>query len=495
MTARIVIIGAGIGGLTTGALLAQAGYDVTVLERHTYPGGSAGTFYHQGYRFDAGATVAGGFQANGPHTLVGEKLGIKWPVHLSETAWTVHLPDRNVTVTRDRADVIDKFPASKHFWDDQARAADLCWAMAASGLPWPPSSLAEAIQLVRTGVRYLPNDLRLLPLLFTTTRQWMSRYGLATDRAFVRFIDAQLLISAQTTSQHANALYSATALDLARQGVVDVEGGMGGLAQTLAKRIQDFGGQLLFRKQAVATQVENGKATGVWVQPGRRTTSREFFPCDCLIANVTPWSLDHLLGEESPTSLQKEVRQRRYGAGAFSIHLGVNATMLSAASVDHHQIVTEMEGPLGEGRSIFVSISPKWDEHRAPLGHRAVTVTTHTDVQPWWEMRDDVAYEERKEAYTERIIDAVDAHLPGFRRSIVLLLSGTPITYHYYTGRYLGMVGGFPQTSLFNARGPQTGIANIKLVGDSIFPGQSTAAVTLGAMRVAKAIMQKQQKE
>ena len=56
----------------------------------------------------------------------------------------------------------------------------------------------------------------------------------------------------------------------------------------------------------------------------------------------------------------------------------------------------------------------------------------------------------------------------------------TPPSYHYYTGRYLGMVGGFPQTSLLNARGPQTGIANIKLVGDSIFPGQSTAAVTLG---------------
>ena len=64
----------------------------------------------------------------------------------------------------------------------------------------------------------------------------------------------------------------------------------------------------------------------------------------------------------------------------------------------------------------------------------------------------------------------------------------TPPSYHYYTGRYLGMVGGFPQTSLLNARGPQTGIANIKLVGDSIFPGQSTAAVTLGAIRVAKSV-------
>ena len=42
-----VVIGAGIGGLTAAALLLRAGQRVTVLEAHVYPGGSAGTFYHQ----------------------------------------------------------------------------------------------------------------------------------------------------------------------------------------------------------------------------------------------------------------------------------------------------------------------------------------------------------------------------------------------------------------------------------------------------------------
>src|SRR4051794_12907025 len=58
---RIIVIGAGIGGLTAAALLAHDGFDVTVLEAHVYPGGCAGTFFHKGYRFDAGATLAGGF--------------------------------------------------------------------------------------------------------------------------------------------------------------------------------------------------------------------------------------------------------------------------------------------------------------------------------------------------------------------------------------------------------------------------------------------------
>ncbi len=59
MQAQVVVIGAGIGGLTTAALLLKAGLDVLVLEAHVYPGGSAGTFFHKGYRFDAGATLDG----------------------------------------------------------------------------------------------------------------------------------------------------------------------------------------------------------------------------------------------------------------------------------------------------------------------------------------------------------------------------------------------------------------------------------------------------
>ena len=80
MTKRIVVVGAGIGGLTTTTLLARRGLDVTVLEAHVYPGRYAGTFYHQGFRFDAGATLAAGFDADGGMTQLGQALGVTWPV-------------------------------------------------------------------------------------------------------------------------------------------------------------------------------------------------------------------------------------------------------------------------------------------------------------------------------------------------------------------------------------------------------------------------------
>ncbi|MFZ1401666.1 MAG: FAD-dependent oxidoreductase, partial [Anaerolineae bacterium] len=91
MMHRIIVIGAGIGGLTAAAWLTRAGADVTVLEAHVYPGGCAGTFFHQGYRFDAGATLAAGFDPEGGMTRLGQALNITWPVEPAREAMRVHL--------------------------------------------------------------------------------------------------------------------------------------------------------------------------------------------------------------------------------------------------------------------------------------------------------------------------------------------------------------------------------------------------------------------
>jgi phytoene dehydrogenase-like protein len=119
-----------------------------------------------------------------------------------------------------------------------------------------------------------------------------------------------------------------------------------------------------------------------------------------------------------------------------------------------------------------------------------MTISTHTAAQPWWDLMENnpQTYAARKEEYTFRCLAAAERAVPGLKGSIRLCMPATPITFQFYTGRKQGLVGGYPQTSLFRARGPRTSISNLFLVGDSIFPGQSTAAVTLGALRVAAEI-------
>lgn len=484
---RVVIIGAGVGGLTVGALLAQAGYKVTVLEGQTYPGGSASTFTHKGYRFESGATIAGGFQPNGPHALIGEKLNIRWNVRQHDPAWVVHLPNYTIPLTQDNNAVLEAFPASKAFWNEQSRIANLAWKLSAQGLPFPPKDIAELIQLTKVGIKNLPHDLQMIPFAFASVNQWAKWHGMAENKAFIRFLDSTLLISAQTTSQHVNALYGATAMDLSRQGVYHVEGGIGGIAETLVSKIRELAGEVHYRHHVTRISFQHKQANGVYVKESRRATKESFIPADFVVANTTPWSLDTLLAESSPNQLKNEISRRTETQGAFVLHLGVESAKLPPNLPDHHQMVASLEGTMGEGHTVFVSFSPTWDTSRAPEGYRAVTVSTHTRVNQWWEwlQKDESHYYAQKQAYTERILDLIEKHITGFKSALALTLAGTPVTYEFYTARHRGMVGGFPQTSLFKSRSPRTGIQNIRLVGDSIFPGQSTAGVTLGAMRVA----------
>ncbi|MEG2386324.1 MAG: oleate hydratase, partial [Aurantimicrobium sp.] len=54
MTKSVVIIGGGIAGLASAALLARDGYKVTLLEKHKEVGGRAGSWEKDGFRFDTG---------------------------------------------------------------------------------------------------------------------------------------------------------------------------------------------------------------------------------------------------------------------------------------------------------------------------------------------------------------------------------------------------------------------------------------------------------
>jgi C-3',4' desaturase CrtD len=486
----IVVIGAGIGGLTTAALLAQAGLDVTVLEAHVYPGGCAGTFFHKGYRFEAGATLAGGFYPGGPMDIVARAVGIgQWPAHPSDPAMTVHLPD---------GQAVTRFGDDRR-WDEQARAfgapanaffrwqeqtADALWDLALRAPSWPPQTPGDVGALVGDGLRWLAGDLpaRIHPRLLADAFRPVAAHLHDAPRALRLFIDAQLLIAAQTTSAHANALYGASALDLPRRGVVHLIGGIGAIAETLAEAVRRHGGKVRYRQEVSRIVYENGQPVAVETKRG------ETFPARTVIANLPPWNIAKLTGEETPASLRKLPAAPTPGWGAFMVYVGLDARAVPADAPLHHQVI--VREPLGEGNSVFLSLSPAWDSGRAPAGQRALTISTHTALAPWWRLfhNDPNHYTRRKEHYVERMMRAAERVLPGLRAAANLVMPGTPVTFQRFTRRGQGWVGGFPQTSIFQAWGPRLD-AGLWMVGDSIFPGQSTAAVALGGMRVARAIL------
>ena len=408
----------------------------------------------------------------------------------------VHLPNQVITrwgdADRWREERIRAFGSqAERFWSMQERAADAVWDFSARVPAWPIASPHDAAQLIST-VR--PELIPIGPLAFTTMRTWANALGV-NSRDMMTFLDGQLLIAAQGVAREINGLYGAVALDLYRRGVMHVEGGVGNLAETLANAVKANGGQVLYRHEVIA--IRRGEVSS----PGARRprphvieTKRGSFEADMVVANLTPWALVKLLGDEAPSNLRQRVKNLKPISSAFMAYLGVDEAAVEpcegfepSQGCDHHQVIADPTKPLGEGNSVFVSISPKWDQ-RAPQGQRAITISTHTRVADWYALaNDEAAFEERKQLYLERLIEATSIALPNLKQNIRLAMPGTPLTFERFTHRVNGMVGGFPQKSLWASWAPQID-RGLWLVGDSVFPGQSTAGVTLGALRVAREI-------
>jgi C-3',4' desaturase CrtD len=489
---NVVIVGAGVGGLTTAAVLARSGVDVTVLEAHVDPGGCAATFYHQGFQFDAGATLAGGFYPGGPMDIVAQAVGIdRWPARPTNLAMTVHLPD-GAAITRwtDNRRWDERYEAFGHssdsFWYWQEQTADALWNLALRSPSWPPQTPGEGVDLAQKGMAWLGHFSKTQwPQLAADAFRPVAAHLRNAPERLRLFVDAQLLIAAQTTSRYANALYGASALDLPRRGVVHLQDGMGAIAQTLAQTVAQHGGKIHYRHEVKRIVREKGRPVAVETQHRRRI---ETFPADIVIANLPPWNIANLLGDDLPRRLRNLPPKPKDGWGAFMVYAGIDSSIVPPDAPLHHQIV--VKEPLAEGNTVFLSLSPAWDEDRAPNGQRAVTLSTHTNLDQWWQTHteDRDAYNKLKTIYTTRLLAAAEKALPGFRDAVAFSMPGTPVTFQDFTRRTWGWVGGFPQTTLFRAWGPRLD-RNLWMVGDSIFPGQSTAAVALGGLRVARAVL------
>jgi phytoene dehydrogenase-like protein len=367
------------------------------------------------------------------------------------------------------------------FWRWQEQTADAMWDLALRLLPWPPRGLGEVIELARGGASWLagaPRS-RATPGLAADALRPVAAHLPARLERMRLFVDAQLLISAQAESDRVNALYGAAALDLPRRGVVHLAGGMGAIGETLADAATRHGARI-FRKAPVRA-VSRSRGGGWLVR-----SAKGDHLADVVILNVTPSAARSLLSPP-PRALAGSTTPLD-GWGALVVHAGVDDALAPADGVLHHQVIAGR--PLGEGNSVFASISPRWDATRAPAGRRALTVSTHTRLGPWWRLvlTDPGRYAAEKEAVARKMLELVDRAMPGVARGAEPAMVGTPVTFARYTMRHDGWVGGYPQTHLARPA-PARVDRDVWLVGDSVFPGQSTAAAALGGVRVALAAL------
>lgn len=302
---RVVVIGAGIGGLTAGALLARRGYQVLVLDQALVPGGCASTFKRRGFTFDVGATQVAGLEAGGIHKRIFDELEVEIPSATPcDPSCAVFLPGETepINVWRDpkkwQEERQRQFPGSEPFWQLLATLFDASWKFQGRDPVLPPRNLWDLWQLA-SSVR--PDTLVTLPFTLMTVGDALRLYGLFENQRLRTFLDLQLKLYSQVNADETALLYAATALGVSTepQGLFHLKGSMQVLSDRLVEALEKYGGKLLMRHSVEQIDVLDNKATSVTIR-NQKTDQVWTETADHVVANVTVQNLVKLLGEKAP---------------------------------------------------------------------------------------------------------------------------------------------------------------------------------------------------
>ncbi|MFM7545882.1 MAG: carotenoid isomerase [Synechococcales cyanobacterium] len=482
-----IIIGSGIGGLVTASQLAAKGAKVLVLERYLIPGGSAGYFERQGYRFDVGASMIFGFGQNGTTNLLTRALTavhqqletLPDPVQIH-----YHLPNGlDLKVHRDYEAFLQAlilhFP---HEAQGIRRFYDECWRVFNCLNTMELLSLEEPRYLMRVFLQHPLACLGLVQYLPQNAGDVARRH--IQDPDLLRFIDMEcycwsVVPAGQTPMINAGMVFC----DRHYGGIRYPKGGVGQIAQSLVAGMEAAGGRIFYRSRVTQILMENNQAVGVRLASGLEYRGRR------IISNATRWdTFEKLLPIDRMPRAEKRWQQRyRQSPSFLSLHLGVKAELLPKGVECHHIILEDWATMESEQGTIFVSIPTLLDPTLAPPNHHII----HTFTPSWidnWQTLSTKDYEERKNEAAQRLINRLEAFFPGLESALDYQEVGTPRTHRRFLGRDGGTYGPIPRQRLPGLLGMpfnRTAVPGLYCVGDSTFPGQGLNAVAFSGFACA----------
>ncbi|MFI5906007.1 phytoene desaturase family protein [Dactylosporangium sp. NPDC051541] len=485
----VAVVGGGLSGLATAMRLQAGGLATVVLEAHGHAGGCAGYYCRRGFSFDVGATTLVDFEPGGVGAELFDAVGMAAPAAELLPGYVAWLPDRNVVLHRDqvawreeRLAVLGDSPAHREFWALLDRLAEVFWRASRAGVRMPMRSLQDVVHNARA-VR--PGDLPLVRHLGGTLGGALRRHGLRGDDPLVGLLSMLVEDTVHSTVDRAPLINSALGITIRGAGLSRAVGGMRGFWRAIVAHYRRLGGQLRY-----GWRVDGISGThGGFELSGRRGGVRAKQVVSALPVATTA-DLATVPGVRE--ALEPFVRRDSGDlGGAVVVFLGVPEDEVSGPGFTHHQLLRSYREPLGNGNNMFVSVSAPGDTDSAPVGHRAVMLSTHTELADW-DGLNDAEHAERRDRLLGSMIREARRVYPNLGDRPEVCEIGTPRSYERYTSRPRGAVGGVRQ-SVHNANQRAVphdiGVPGFWVVGDSTWPGLGTVACVLGSRIVASKVL------
>jgi all-trans-retinol 13,14-reductase len=425
-----LIIGSGISGLTSAVLLAEHGWQVTVLEAHAIAGGLMQRFRRGPFWFDTGFHFITGSPPGGIFRQLASRLGILDEMRflaLDEARqFRFHLPGGGEFAMP--AGLAAAGAAAQARWPEQAAGiaaffAELCGQLA--GNPWlsglvPRGTAPGALDrhgsvsdaLARCGVSGLPADV-------------------------IGSLAGILAMRPERCPLDLFAAFGGTAIT----GSWRAEGGGEAIIKPLLARLAALGGTLQLRCAAERIHWQDKTVTAVEDVHGR------LHPCDLVIASCHPAEILRLTGEGGMRpSLQERIRDTPDSASALLVYAALTTPPVGLGSC-HHFARTVDDGDL-----YFIAPS---NFHRGDDGAAGATASPPYLEAMLWVAPEQVAdwrgsakgrraqaYLEWKRAREREILDAVTALHPALAGTVTRVWSASPLSIeHYVRSRRGGAMG------------------------------------------------------
>lgn len=483
--ADFIIIGAGYGGLASGALLANSGFEVQVLESHVYPGGCASYFKRKEFLFDVGATTFSGVKPDQPLGMLFDELNLKHDLIRIDPGMIIRMDGKELRRFSDQeawtneTEQIFKIDGIGKFWDKVYKTDSIVWELLKENKLLPPANLRELVTLIKP---VNLKGIRILPGLFKSFGSVLSSMQLKTTQKFHRFIDELLLITAQNTALKTPWTLGAMGLAYPAETYYP-SGGMFRPAKLLEEKILSSGGAVRYKEKVVSVE-QHKDYYFVKTAKGNRYKAKG------IISNIPVWNMSAITDGAISNYFEKIAGRTGAAWGAVTLNFAIE----SAKELEslYFQIHTKEKVPHCHSQSFFVSFSAAADRLKAPAGWRSVTISLHSEAAQWFGLSKP-EYERRKSQIKDAILKEFRAAFPEFDGCrIEHVLPGTPVTFQFYTQRHSGFVGGIPhsiENSLLKFPPNKTPFNNFYMAGDTVFPGQGTPAVVLGAIMVWRRVM------
>ena len=451
----VVIIGAGLGGLVSGAYLSKFGFDVTILEQHHIPGGYATAFDRGEFTFDVSlhATVA---EHGIPQKILSD-LGIWDRLNM------VYTPELRRIVT-DRFDVT--LPARNP--EGVIRVLSDTFPEESHGIEKFYGQMKQVAESLFTGQG--PGRSTMIKLSDLSLAQWMDMH--------VKNPEARSCLAAFSgyyglPPEQINALFYAIAT-----GQYLVHGGQyyktrsQDLSNALAQSIETFGGQLRFNTCADRILFDRKKAVS-----GVRDRQGKIYPAKAVIANCpVPALVDAMISPKLvPESFRRQAGQRQISLSSFVIWLGLDQTLPrirdyeidlagSRRTGSSPDILDDLEDPDRTGVSITL-YDNLYKGYSSP-GKTTMSIMCLAAYAPWKKFEADYfnnrkeTYQAQKEKIAAAFIQRVEKKLiPGLSGMVEVMEIGTPLTNVFYTGNTEGAIYGYDRNlPHLESRTPVTGL-------------------------------------